>query len=173
MNITIPYIGLEEAPKTYQEWLDCFSYLKIHPTDYIRLRLLRKGTLSCDPYILDKFLQRMDETVGGILNHCISCFLSRVGEAFEENDFDSVEILAIRFWESVKECFFFEDLDCIPEQCKRQFREGYVEQLDKFWRSFLVQLEHDLEEYYNLALDELVFRLKRLNPKRIKKGMRG
>lgn len=173
MDTATPYIGLEAAPETYQEWLDCFSYIKVHPGDYMSFRLLRHGTLVCDHYILDKFLQRMDDTVGQTLNYFISRFLSRVGEAFEEIDFESVEILAIRFWESVAECFFFEDLDCIPDRCKRQFREGYTSQLDMFWTRFLAELEHESEENFNFALEELVFQLRRLVPERIKKGMQG
>ena len=173
MDRDVPYTGLAAPPHTYREWLDCFSYVKVHPMDDTGLRLLRKGTLACDPNILDKFLLRVDETVGEVLNHCISTFLSRVGQAFEEADIDSVEILAIRFWEHAAECFFFEDLDCIPGQRRRQFREGYVGQLDKFWGRFLAQLDQESEECRNLALDELVFRLRRQGPERVKKGMQG
>ena len=173
MDTVVPHRGPAAAPHTYQEWLDCFSYVKVHPSDYIALRLLRRGQLACDPYILDKFLQRVDETVGAVLNHCISTFLSRVGEAFEEADVDSVEILAIRFWEHAGECFFFDDLPCIPEQRRRQFREGFMQQLQQFWRRFLAQLEGESEECPGLALEELVFRLKRLDPERIRKGMQG
>ena len=161
------------APTTYQEWLDCFSYVKAHPADYIELRRLRGGRLACDPYILDKFLQRLDETVGEVLNRGISAFLSRVGEAFEEGDFDGAEILASRFWKMAAESFFFEDLDCISPEQRETLRSGYLRQLGQFWEQFLAHLEREAEESRQDALDELVFRLRRLDPARIRKGMRG
>lgn len=170
MGTAVPLVGYE-VPRTYQEWLECFSYLKLHPEDYAYLRRLRGGTLMCNPSILNMFLQRLDDTVGEILNHAISTFLSRVDEAFEESDFDAVEILAIRFWKRVSECFFFESVKCIPGEHKRQFREGYQEQLNMFWRHFLEMLAYESEQSDNQALDELAFQLRRIGPEGIEKGM--
>lgn len=163
MGVAVSNLCPCAVPTTYQEWLDCFAYVKVHPNDNIGFSLLRKGTLRCDSYILDAFLQRMDETVGDVLNKRISNFLSQVSELFEEGDFEGVEMLATRFWASTSECFFFENLDCISSRQKMQFRDGYLRQLKCFWANFIRELEKDADEYRNIILEDLFFQLSRLS----------
>lgn len=105
----------------------------------------------------------MDETVGDVLNKRISNFLLQVNELFEAGDFEAVEVLAIRFWAGTSECFFFESLECISRHQKKQFRDGYLQQLRCFWTNFLGELEINAAEHRNVTLEDLIFRLGRLS----------
>lgn len=160
----MPVVSVGAPPATYQEWLEHLDYIRNHPRDRARLRLLRKGTLIGGAQVMDLFLRRLDDAVGGALSRRISMFLEQVDRAFGEGDFEEVELLSIRFCSDASECFFFEALTCIPQPQREQFVRGFSEQLERFWSEFLRHLHREAEEASGGAeLEELVYRLRRLD----------
>lgn len=160
----------ETAPVTYQEWLDCFRFIREHPENHAALRALSGGTVCCVPRTLDMFLQRLDELLQETIRRRIAGFLSRVDALLEENDPDGVELEAIRFCRGLPELFFFESLG-LPEDCCRQFSEGYAGQLDQFWRRLVSEFRFQADETHDARLEDLAHSLAQLRGVWCRKGM--
>ena len=61
----------QTAPATYQEWLDCFRFIREHPENHTVLRTLSSGSVCFVPRMLDMFLQRLDELIAFLLPHYV------------------------------------------------------------------------------------------------------
>ena len=160
----------QTAPATYQEWLDCFRFIREHPENHTVLRTLSSGSVCFVPRMLDMFLQRLDELLQETIRWRIARFLSRVDALLEDHDPDGVELEAIRFCHNLSELFFFENLD-LPEDCRRQIREGYADQIDRFWRKLVSEFRFQADESRDADLEDLADRLMQLRGAWNRKGM--
>lgn len=162
MDIQVSETGFASPPTTYQEWLECFGYIKLHPEKNATLRSLRNGTICCEGRSLDLFLQRLDNLIQETLNRRISGFMNRVNELLEDSDLDGVEVQAIRFCNGMKDVFFFESLQGIPGNFCMQFSQGYEEQLEVFWKRFVNEFRFQAEQSTDSQMEDLAYRLARL-----------
>lgn len=163
MAVQITEFGFAAPPVTYQEWLDCFGYIKAHPEGAAALRSLRGGAVCREKRTLDLFLQRMDDMLRETLNRRIARFVRRVNDLLEEGDVDGVELLSIRFTRGLGDLFFFESLRDLPRDSRVQFRDGYARQLELFWSGLVAEMRAQAEQSGDERLDELAYRLARLN----------
>lgn len=163
-------VVLNRAPSTYQEWIDCFAYIRSHPNDRAYLVKLSDGSFHGDSQMLDMYLRRLDDTLREMISARITRFLAQIDELFAENDLDGVEVLSVRFCRDISACFFFKELSGIPQKQKTEFADGFSEQLQQFWSRLIREMKLQAEEHRNDELEELAFRLARLNGEWNRKG---
>ncbi len=162
MAIQVTEEGFATLPSNYQEWLECFGYIKEHPERTAALRSLRGAAVSREERALDLFLQRLDEMLRETFNRRITRFLARVDDLLSEGDVDGAELQALRFCRGMGDLFFFESLRGLPGDSRTQFSNGYGKQLDCFWDGFVAQARAQAEQSREPAMEDFAYRLARM-----------
>lgn len=147
-------------PETYQQWLNCFEYLRQHPLDRQVLEELSLGRYMGQP--AEAFLVRLSDTVGLVITAYCRRFLRQVDIAFEDGEPDMVALLAARLKRNLQLCFFYRNLPFLEAGYIRTLDEGYIRQLEAFWKDFLAELQRTAKDSQNPHLEDTFFELKRM-----------
>ena len=145
---------------TYQQWIECFRRLEEKPWEQSVLDSVVCATYQGKPS--DMFLVRLSDTVSKMLSVCTRWFLREVDRLLSENEIDMTTFLAKRFQKRINGCFFYRNMDFLPAAYIRTLDEGFVNQVEAFWKDFLRQLDTSARESMNPEVEDMAYELRRI-----------
>ena len=155
--------GLIAPPTTYQDWLDCFDYLKLGASaDGEIISLIVKGVFYNKGFLESQFKQKLSEAVNDMLNNRICRFVKDLNLAISLNELSNIAQLFIKLRNEFGNCLFFMKLGFINADYKNELAESVKAQTAKFWDDTLLFLREQAMEHQNPDLEDSLFLIRRI-----------
>ena len=116
--------GSLPPPSTYQDWLDCFEFMKSNKIDQDIFSRVTAGTFDYEEKMKPGFQQHLLETVNFMLNKYSKRFSRNLNELVEFNEIADLPLLFQELKRDINYCLFFNDLDFLGEDFKNELRRS-------------------------------------------------
>lgn len=160
-------IGLLEktsvkAPATYREWLDCLDILKgtnVHSTGVYDA--LISGSFAGTEATKAALQKQIVDSVNILLDNSAKRFIRNMNDSIAFNELGQIELLFNRLKKDVKVSLFFESLDFLPKEYRKELSDSVRKQMLNLWNETASFLYGQSLEYSNSDLEDALFLIKR------------
>lgn len=150
-------------PTTYEEWLNCFDFLKSRSSiDSGVAMTIAKGSFINSGYLTVRFQHMLVETINEMLNKRIARFLKDFNMLISLNELSDMVPLFIKLRNEVRKCLFFRELEFLEENIKLDLEQSVKTQMEKFWGDTIIFLKKQTLEYSNTDLEDFLFLICRI-----------
>lgn len=151
-----------KAPATYREWLDCLDILKgnnVHGTGVYDA--LVSGSFAGTEATKTALQKQIVDSVNILLDNSARRFIRNMNESISFNELGQIELLFNRLKKDVKVSLFFESLDFLPGEYRKELSDSVRKQMLDLWNETVSFLYGQSLEYSNSDLEDALFLIKR------------
>ena len=153
---------IKAAPSNYEEWLECFEYLKSGNTYPDTIRLIASGQCVSYSQIKGYFNKQLVSTINAMIQKYINVFKKELQMYVEFNEVFNIYIPFKKLANKFSVCLFFTELDFLDEDFITELENSVINDITDFWNSMLDSLHKQYMEQNNQSLEEEFFRIKRV-----------
>lgn len=151
------------APKTYQEWLDCFSLMKEQPLSNNGVyEVITFGSFSGTGAMQAALEQQMVDTINVVLNRSVKRFVRELNECITFNELEQAEFLFKRLKKDIHKTLFFMELSFLSGEFKTELYSSISLQMAGFWDETVGFLKRQATEYSNSDLEDAIYLIRRI-----------
>lgn len=153
-----------KAPTTYTEWLDCLKLMRELPVNGNSIfELVTAGTFEGTQVTAVALQKQIVETVNAILDKSIKRFGRDLNEYLSFNEFFQIDLLFRRLKSEIHKALFFEKLDFLPFEFRKELAESVKKQMTAFWNDTVRFLYEQSIDCSGMELEDALFLVKRIH----------
>lgn len=149
-------------PQTYQEWLDCFEYMKSSRISDEFISVLSKGSLQSSQRMREKFQIHIVNLINDMLDARTGRFISKLNGLLESNDIADIVVLFKNFSKDIKQCLFFNHMTCVAPQFCKELSDSVEKQTAEFLNKVVDHLSSQALETNHLEMEDALYQIRRI-----------
>jgi len=152
-----------KAPATYQEWIDCLAILRgtsVYSSGVYEA--LIGGSFDGTDVTKTALQRQIVDSINALLDNSAKRFIKNMNDSITFNELSQIELLFNRLKKDVKAALFFEKLEFLPADFKRELSHSVKQQMSDFWKETTHFLYEQSLEYSNSDLEDALFLIRRI-----------
>jgi len=156
-------VGLT-PPATYEQWLRCFDLLRLSTSvDSSVAMTIANGSLAGKGYIIEKFHQKLADTITEMLNKRFAWFVKDLNMLLNFNELLDIAPLFVKLRNQLEICLVLTRLSFLEADIQASLALSVRTQAQKFWGETVGFLQRQSVEVDSSDLNDSLFLIRRIN----------
>lgn len=152
-----------KAPATYQDWLNCLAILRgTNVAGSGVYEAMLEGSFFGTEATKAALQRQIIDSINIMLDRCAKRFIRNMNDSITFNELAQIELLFKRLKKDVRIALFFEKLDFLPPEFRKDLSASIRGQMTDFWNETTAFLYDQSLEYSNPDLEDALYLIKRI-----------